>query len=55
MSSQNKIPRLPASACHTWPGPPRKVTASTVIMASSPIVNNATNDSGFMPVRYALR
>ena len=54
-SSQKSTSRLLTSSLHSAPGPLEKLTASAVIMPSSPIVKNATNESGCMPVRYALR
>src|SRR5215471_287507 len=52
--SQNITPRALDNSCHSGSAP-RVLIASDVIIPSSPNVKNVTNDSGFIPVRYALR
>ena len=54
-NSQNSTSRARDSSAMSAATPPRSLTASAVIIRSSPIVKNVMNDSGFIPVRYALR
>src|SRR5215472_9340047 len=54
-ASQNNTDLAPASCCQSSAGPPAERNARAVIMPSSPTLKKATNESGFIPVRYALR
>src|SRR5262245_23666512 len=55
ISSQSQTPFAPTSVRHTPVGPPSSLHASAPIVPSSPSVKKARNESGCMPVRYALR
>src|SRR5882724_1583234 len=52
--SQKRTSRAASNSRHSGASP-RYVTASAVIIPNSPNVKNVTNESGFIPVKYALR